>query len=369
MNDTALLEAEETLLHVHQILHTTGARATTMFTLDGHLTLAIPQMAEDVPGQPASMQGGNSNVSMPLYRWANGGFEPWQRLPLPGGEHAEFFAIGERKFLATVGVRSGSGPYDHNTDATVYEWLDGRFAAVQRIPVFAGKRLCHFVIDGRHFLAIAQGVTPGPSEENKPSTIFEWNGNEFAPMQTVPSTWGYNFALMTIAGEHYLAYADHVSPSILLRWTGSGFEHHQTFEGGSGRAFHFFEWEGVSYLAFASLLGESVLYRWDEGKWSLRQTLSGPGGREFTSFTHRGGFYLVMVKFLTGSRQEPKFDQESVVFKMVEGQMQVAETFATTGATDATYFEADGHGFLAVSQSITADIRFGNDSTIYKLSA
>ena len=369
MTDTMPSTPENKLLQVYQSLPTSGARAMTIFMLDGHLTLAIPQMAEDVPDQPASMQGGNSNVSMPVLRWADGRFQPWLQVPLPGGEHAEFFEIGTRSFLATVGVRSGSGPYDHNTDAIVHEWRAGAFEPIQRIPVFAGKRLCHFMVGERHFLAIAQGVTPGPGEENKPSTIYTWDGSEFVPLQTVPSTWGYNFAHFAIHGEHYLAYADHVSPSIVLHWNGSMFEPFQTMEGGSGRAFHFFKHDDVYYLAFAALLGDSILYRWSEGKWTMHQTLSGPGGREFASFMHHGELYLIMVKFLTGSRQEPKFDQESVVFKMSDGQTHIVQTFPTTGATDATYFEADGQSFVAVSQSITADIRFRNDSTIYRISA
>ena len=343
----------------------------TIFTLDGHLTMAVPQMAEDIPGMPPSMQGGNSDISMPIFRWSEGRFEPWQTLPVPGGEHAEFFEIDGRSFLATVGVRSGNGPYDHSTDAIIHEWLGGTFQPIQRIPVFAAKRLCHFVIDGRHFLALAQGVTPGPGEEDhfKPSTIYEWNGEKFTSFQTIPSTWGYNFLHLVMEGEHYLAYADHVSPSILLHWTGSSFETFQTFEGTSGRAFHFFEREGAYFLAFAVLLGESVLYRWSGSQWTRHQTLGAPGGREFASFLHEEDFYLVMVNFLTGSRQEPKFDQESVVFKMVDDQMQCVQKFPTTGATDATYFEAGGEHFVAVSQSLTAEIRFRTDSIIYRISA
>ncbi len=371
MSDISHPLLQKDLLRVHQSLHTTGARAMTIFILDGHLTLAVPQMAKDVPGQPASMQGGDSNISMPIFRWSNGNFEPWQELPLPGGEHAEFFQMDGRSFLATVGVRSGSGPYNHSTEAVIYEWRDGSFTPIQRIPVFAAKRLCHFVISGRHFLAVAQGVTPGPGEEkqHKPSTIYQWNDGQFIPLQTIPSTWGYNFAYFSIDGEHYLAYADHVSPSIVLRWTGAAFEHFQTLDGSSGRAFAFFERDGERYLAFAVLLGESLLYHWADSKWKLDQTLSGPGGREFTSFTHKGEFFLVMVKFLTGSRQDPKFAQDSLVFQMVEGKMEIVQQFPTTGATDATYFQADGQEFIAVSQSITADIRFLTDSTVYRISA
>lgn len=371
LNESKTAEATE-ILTVHETIQTSGARAMSIFELDGHLTLAIPQLAEDKPGnEPARMNGGDSNTSLLLFRWTDRKFEPWQQLPLPGGEDAEYFEIDGRSFLATAGVRSGSGPYDHKTNVTIYEWKDGRFETFQLIPAFAAKNLSHFQMEQRHFLALSQGVTPAADEANdqKESALYLWDGSQFSLFQTIPSEWGYSFAYFKLDNEHYLGYADNAAPSIILRYNGSDFEHFQTLEGASGRAFHFFEQDGQAYLAFAVLHGDTVLYRWEEGKWVLHQALCGPGGREFTSFTANGDFYLVIVKFLTGTRQEPKFDLESLVLKFVNGQMVVVQSFPTLGATGATYFEADGQEFVAVSQSLTAAVRFRNESIIYKVSA
>ncbi len=353
-----------------QKLNTSCARAVLPFRLDGELILAIPQMAEDQPGEPAYMNGGNSNIPMLLLRWTDGGFHPWKQLAVPGGEDAEFFHIGSRAFLATCGVRSGSGPYDLNTNATLYEWNGIAFKPFQNFPAFAAKQWRAFTIGDRHFLALAQGVkVPGATARNpEDSIIFEWDGGTFVPLQTVPSGWGYNWSHFEIDGADYLAYADHHSPSIIMRWNGNLFDTVQTLEGQSGRAFHFFRDAGECYLAFAVLLGDSVLYRWQAGSFVLQQKLSGPGGREFTSFFHDGALHLVLVNFLTGSPKEPKTDLDSLLFRLTDGRLERVHSFSTLGATDAAAFSVAGQTFVAVAESLTADVRFHAQSSIYRVS-
>ena len=228
----------------------------------------------------------------------------------------------------------------------------------------------HFAIGERHFLALAQGVVQPALQATHPaeSMIFEWNGTSFAHFQTVPSGWGYNWEHFVIAGTHFLAYADHHMPSIILRWTGDTFELAQTLEGKAGRAFSFFQREGASYLAFANLQAESVLYRWYNGQFVQQQVLGGPGGREFTSFVHDNEFYLVMVNFLTGTPKAPKTDLDSVLFRFENGRMETVETFPTLGATGASTFQVNGQRMLAISESLSAEVRFTADSHIYRVS-
>ena len=65
-----------TLLVEHQRLATSGARAVLPFHTDSELCLAIPQLAIDIPGTPPHMNGGDSNVDMPLYRWSGATWFP-----------------------------------------------------------------------------------------------------------------------------------------------------------------------------------------------------------------------------------------------------------------------------------------------------
>ena len=200
-------------LEVLQRLPTSGARAVVPFELDGTLYLAVPQLAEDVSGQAPHMNAGNSDIDALLYRWQDGGFHEAERVFVPGGEDAIFFRIGAEHFLATASIRTGSGPYDLNASSKIYRRQDGAWVPFQEIPTFAAKHWHYFGFEGRHFLALAQGVTVPDAQARHPrqSCIFEWNGTRFVEFQTLEGRWGYNWDFFVLDGERYLAYAIRVT--------------------------------------------------------------------------------------------------------------------------------------------------------------
>lgn len=356
------------LLHPVQKLDTSGARAVAPFELDGTLYLAIPQLSQDIEGQPAHMNGGDSDVSLIVYQHRPGGFIEYQRLPVSGGEDAEFFRIGNRAFLATASIRSGRGPYSFDVDSTIFEWREGRFERFQTIPTFAAKQWRHFKIGERIFLALAQGITLDNVTATNPSssTIFEWDGNAFRPFQSIPSAWGYNWRHFSVSGSHFLAYADHMVPSTIYRWTGAAFEPFQTLEGKGGRAFLFFEDRSEAYLAFAKILGETLVYRWTGTSFVEHQTLSGPGGREFAYLEHKGERYVIQVNFITGAPARPNTALASVIYRLEAGRLNAVATFPTSGGTDAAVFTTGGQPFVAIAESLTKDVRFRTPSRIYR---
>lgn len=359
------------MLREVQRLATSGARAVEPFKHRGEQYLAVPQLALDHPGQPAAITAGNSDVDLIVYRWAADHFVEHQRLFVPGGEDAEFFAIGERRFLATASLRAGAGPYQMQIRSTVYELQGNRFEPFQAFDTYAAKQWTHFVIGERHFLALAQGVQlPGAQGQNRHSVIFQWDGERFAPLQEVPSAWGYNWLHVEAGGEHLLAYADHAEPSRLLRWNGRLFEPFQTLEGGSGRAFCAFESAGERWLAFANLHADTQLHRWDGARFVQHQTLSGPGGREFEWLpggTSGSEGHLVQVNFIHGTREAPRPSLRSFIHAWRGGRMEVVDSFATSGGTDAAAFSIGDRRCLAVSNSLGADVRFRADTLIYEV--
>lgn len=361
--------SDNTLMHCIQELDTSGARAAEVFEHDGTRYLVVPQLAEDIAGQPAQMTLGNSDVDALVYRWEGGQFVEHARLPVPGGEDAEFFRIGTRAFLATASLRTGSGPYALDTHSTIFELVDGRFEIFQRISTSAAKQWIHFEIGSRHFLALAQGVTHGdtPLAPGAESCIFEWDGERFAKRQTVRSGWGYNWAFFEVEGQKLLAYADHAVPSQLLRWNGDAFEPFQELDGKSGRAFCCFETEGVTWLAFACLHEETVLFRWTDGRFVPHQVLSGPGGREFEWIPTPDGGRLVQINFLHGTREAPIPRLQSTILRMQDGLMVPIGEFPTSGGTDATCFEAEGRRYLVVTNSLSGEVRFRTPSRVYRL--
>jgi pimeloyl-ACP methyl ester carboxylesterase len=357
-------------LQLVQSLPTSGARAAGTFHFQGQMYLAIPQLAQDIPGGAAGMNLGDSDIPLVLYRADNkGDFEQFQHLPVPGGEDAEFFSINDRFFLATASLRSGKGPYNMDVASVIFEWSGDSFVEFQRIPTFAAKQWRYFSIDERHFLGLAQGVeVPGmvPKVPNE-STIFEWNGTSFTPFQTVPSRWGYNFLHFSLDGCDFLAYADHLEPSILLRWTGKKFVHCQTFDGMHGRAFCFFkDADDVAYLAFSRISSDSLLYRWDGKNFQKHQTLDGQGGRESTLVQIGLHQYLIHVRFVTGDRHNPNTALNSVIYRVEKGGLKIVSTFPTLGATDVAALSLNGQNHIVVTESLSTTRRFRTNTHIYK---
>ena len=350
-----------------QSLKTSGARAVECFVHQGARYLVVPQLAVDIEGQPPSMMLGNSDVETLVFKWSEGQFTPHQKLDVPGGEDAEFFRIGERAFVATASLRTGSGPYDLNAYSTIFELHGGELVPFQRVPTFGAKQWKFFSIGERHFLAMAQGVVMEGKEPRHPSAsiIFEWNGERFEEFQRVRSAWGYNWLFFEMSGERFLAYADHVEGSYIMRWNGSEFEPFQTLDEKTGRAFCFFESQGRAWLAFACLHDDTVLYAWNGAKFARHQIVSGQGGRELRWLADEQR--LLLVNFLHGSREKPIPSLMSAFYRFEGGQLVIDREFPTLGGTDATAFEEAGKRYLVLAHSLSEDIRFGTESKVYQL--
>jgi hypothetical protein len=361
-------EALKSLLTPVQRLATSGARAVEVFNIDQRLFVVVPQLARDIPGQAPGMSAGDSNVDT----WQAGRLVEHDTLSVPGGEDAEYFEIGDRRFLATVGVRSGSGPYTLDTEAILYERDDNQWTPFQRLPTFAGKQWRFFSIGGRHFLALAQGVTVEGVTPNNPreSCIFEWDGKQFGLLQKLDGYWGYNWAFITFGGQHYLAYADHVSGSLIYRWQGAGFEIVQRFDEPGGRAFSFFIEQDTLWMVHANLMGETRLFQFDGARIQFDpvQSLGAAGGRELRLVDGAHGLYLVRVCFITGTPHAPQTQQQSQIFlwRQGQGRFELVDEFPTSGGTDAAAFMADGQRYLLVSNALAEDVRFRVDSVLYR---
>jgi hypothetical protein len=362
--------SDSQVLTPHQTLPTSGARRVVPFELDGSLYLGIPQLAEDIPGTPAYMNGGNSDIDALFYRWQHGRFVEAERLRVPGGEDLAYFSIGGQRFLATASVRTGSGPYDLNASSTLFRREASTWIAHQSIPTFAAKQCYAFAFAGRQFLALALGVTlPGLEARNpRQSCILEWDGQSFRDFQTLEGRWGYGFCHFEIGSQRFLAYADHTSPSLLYRWDGQKFAPSQSFSDQGGRAFRFFTTDsGGAWLAFANITGESILYRWDGQQFVQHQSLGGPAGREFALCQAPSGLYLVRVCFIEGTPAAPKTDLQSQLYRWDDDRFHVIAQFPTFGATDAAVFTQQGQQYLVVANSLTPDVRFRQDTQVYQL--
>ena len=356
------------LLEIVQRLPTSGARSVAIRSDADGVVLAVAQFARDVPGQSPSMHAGDSDLAAPLFRWARGQFVECGSLPLPGGEHLEFFEIDGRRFLAGAGIRSGRGPYQMDIQSAVYEWVDGNWRPMQSFATFGAKQWRHFSIGARHFLALAQGVElPGlQTQHPRTSRIYEWDGGRFQEAQVLEGRWGYGWCPFELDGEFFLAYADHLERSVIYRWTGGRFDQFQVIAGGGGRAFAFFRQAQQAWLAFANLQRGVELYRWNGSEFAVHQYLGGPGARALHVLQTARGLYLINLNFIQGTPADPRVLKQSQLHHWAVAGFELRDTFTTSAATDVTSFQSDGGHYVVVANSLDSDLKFRTDSVVYR---
>ncbi|WP_011583032.1 MULTISPECIES: hypothetical protein [Chelativorans] len=369
--DLRAFEGEGRVIHPVAAIETFGARAAAVCVQDDNVLLAVPQLAKDIEGSDAHMNGGTSDVDMPLFRWMSGAFVQIAALGVPGGEDAEFFEIGGQRFLATASARSGRGPYEPNLASRIWRLGDRGYEVFQDVPTFYAKQVRHLRIGSRDFLAYAVGVTVDGPERRHPSRsfIYEWRGHEFVPLQTLDGEWGYNFSAFSISGREFLAYADHVSGSRIYEWRDGRYEEFQLLPGDGGRAFQPIRLGDGFQLAFATISGDVSIFEWTGEAFEMRQILRRDGGREFALYQRGERSWLVLVRFIEGTPQSPKTDLTSFVYEWHPDGWRQVDSFPSFGATDAAFFESDGQPFLVVAHSLTAGIRFRQDSAVYEFRA
>lgn len=353
-----------------QSLPTDCARAAQPFRLNGNLYLAVTQFARNLVDEKASMHGGDSDIPLVLYRWQAGCFNEAGSLPAAGGEDAEYFEIDGRQFLAVANIRSGAGPYNYDIESVIFEYFEDHWREFQRVATFGAKQWRYFSIDGQHFLGLAQGFEqPGlTSQHPTTSRIYRWNGEKFTEFQILDGRWGYNWTPVTHGNQHYLAYADHLAHSPLLKWQDGSFQPWLEMPETGGRAFVFFQ-EGDQLLGvFASISGHTVLGRFTDEGFVALQELGGAGGRELALLEHDGCRYLASVTFITGSREAPQTVQDSKVFVWEKDRFQELDTIRTFGATSCSWFIENQVPYLVVANSLSADVRFRNNTQVYRLS-
>ena len=314
------------------------------------------------------MNGGNADVDVLIYRWQKGRFEVYQRLPGHGNESSEFFQIGNKKFLAIASIHSGpKSPFVSPSYSMLYEWDGKRFVPIQQFYCYASKSWKYFNLGDRHFLALANGVVlpNSKAKHDTSSTIYEYNGQKFAPFQTIPSSWAYQWEFFTIAGTHFLGLTDHLNPSKLYRWDGQQFKPFQEFGDNGGRAFTYFTIQDQHYLAFANISHSSVLYRWNGQSFVQYQEFEGLGGRNFLFLKHGEMPYLLRVNFITGSRTNPKANLTSQLYAWQEGKFKVVQNIETFGGVNATHFKIKAKNYVAIANSLSKDLRFNTPSMVY----
>jgi len=92
----------------------------------------------------------------------------------------------------------------------------------------------------------------------------------------------------------------------------------------------------------------------------------GPGAREWAVLQGKHGPYVVRVNFILGRPAAPTTALTSQLYQWQDGKLAVVEEFPTFGGTDVAVYADDRGPLVAVSNSLSADVRFQTDTVIYR---
>ncbi|XDC50712.1 hypothetical protein R6Z07M_001894 [Ovis aries] len=230
----------------------------------------------------------------------------------------EVFVIPETGlFVATA---------NRKTTSAIYKWTDGKFASYQDIPTHQAQSWRHFTIGKKVFLAVANFE---PNEKGQEfSVIYKWSQRRlrFTPYQRVPTHSARDWEAFEVAGEHFLAVANHR--------------------------------EGDNHNI------DSVIYKWNPGTrlFEANQTIATSGAYDWEFFTVGPYAFLAVANAFNGTSTR----LQSNLYVRLGGTFQLFQSFLTFGAADWEVFHIGERVFLAVANSHRYDVemRLQNDSYV-----
>ncbi|XP_055271009.1 thrombospondin-type laminin G domain and EAR repeat-containing protein isoform X2 [Moschus berezovskii] len=230
----------------------------------------------------------------------------------------EVFVIPEAGlFVATA---------NRKTTSAIYKWTDGKFASYQDIPTHQAQSWRHFTIGKKIFLAVANFE---PNEKGQEfSVIYKWSQRRlrFTPYQRVPTHSARDWEAFEVAGEHFLAVANHR--------------------------------EGDNHNI------DSVIYKWNPGTrlFEANQTIATSGAYDWEFFMVGPYAFLAVANAFNGTSTQ----LQSHLYVRLGGSFQLFQSFLTFGAADWEVFHIGERVFLAVANShrYDAEMRVQNDSYV-----
>ncbi|ELK33842.1 Protein TSPEAR [Myotis davidii] len=280
----------------------------------------------------------------------------------------EVFVIPEAGlFIATANRKATSA---------IYKWTDGKFASYQ---TECPRPLLQI------FLAVANF---DPNEKGQEfSVIYKWSPRKlrFTPYQRVATHSARDWEAFEVAGEHFLAVANHREgdnhniDSVIYKWNPRTrlFEANQTIATSGAYDWEFFTVGPYSFLVVANAFNgtstkvHSHLYVWLVGSFRLFQSFLTFGAADWEVF-HIGDRIFLAVANSHSYDVEMQVQNDSYVINSVIYELNItAQTFVkfqeipTCSALDWEFFSVGEDYFLVVANSFDGNT-FSVNSIIYR---
>jgi len=255
--------------------------------------------------------GGNSKI----FKWDAGQnkFLEFQSLPTFGGTDAEHFEFNGEHYLAIANLWLGTP----TLESAIFKWNGTTFVKHQGIPTTGAFRWKAFQIGNDAFLALASYAAYYGGNANTLSRVFKKIGNDFVPIQDIPTLNAYDWEAFSIGNDHYLAVANYGSGEIvgsgdnqvdrratssIYRWNGSQFQEFQPIATNGATSWKHFEVNGTHYLILSSDEQFSYIYRWNGNAFEVFRSIASNGNIDWEFANVGNNLYLIAVANYFGSQ-------------------------------------------------------------------
>lgn len=218
-----------------------------------HFTLGKRHFLALAAGAPSENKEKSAVGNSRIYEWDGAQFLPFQEIPSSRGSSFQSFRINNDYYLAFA---------DQVKKSTLFRWDGAQFKEYQVFEGDGGTAFEYFTVYNTPYLAYAS-----PSH----SVIYQWNGKTFTTYQILPEPGGRNFAYFNLDGKHYLLQVHFITgnqtnpkaalESPLYKWIGNQFEPVQNIPSFGGSSAHVYRYDDSYYLTFANSLSESLRFK------------------------------------------------------------------------------------------------------------
>ncbi|HBN08761.1 MAG TPA: hypothetical protein DD435_08975 [Cyanobacteria bacterium UBA8530] len=317
--DSRIYRWNGSLFEEFQKIPTNWATEWEAFSIEGEHYLAIADNHSFVLTEKRVLY----DIPSRIYKWNGESFVEYQSIPTMGASGMKFFELGGEHFLA-VANNGGSGG-NYLVDSKIYRWNGKQFTLFQSIPTKAALRWEFFHIGTDSFLAVANYSTDFKTTFAIDSMIYRWDGKQFAEFQAIPTVGAHYWKYFQIGSDSFLAIANlHSGPkqtnlaidSKIYRWDGKQFAPFQTIPTTGCVSWDFGTAGGDCFLAAASWKNDagsfhldSNIYRWDGKQFSLFRSIPTYGASDCAFFNLNSELCLAVANG-GGGPEGPKTDSK-----------------------------------------------------------
>ena len=255
--------------------------------------------------------------------------------------------IADKHHLAVGNVYDGS---TYKLNSSIYQWNGRQFAVFQNIPTNKPSWFTFFEVLKERFLAVADYRDDTSYRVN--CDIYKWKDNQFEKFQEIGTVGAEGSTAFVIHSETFIAFANHYDhnyriDSTVFKWSEGSFVKIQDLQTTGAYDVKSFNITDDTFLAFANYRSgeymfnvDSSIYKWDGSKFTLFQLIPTHGAFTWHPFLICGETFLGVANWRD---ERTGHNTKSVVYQYAGQKFIKYQDISTYKASGMTSFEYKGH--------------------------